>query len=123
MLYSLTADLVVLLHFAFVVFVAVGGLLVLRWRRVAWLHLPCALYGAAIEFFGWVCPLTPLEGRLRRLAGETGYEGGFVQHYLGGVLYPADWSDVHLWLGAAVVVGNAAIYAVAWVRWRRRSES
>lgn len=122
-LYSLTADLVVLLHFTFVAFVAVGGLLILRWPRMAWLHLPCALYGAAIEFFGWVCPLTPLEGRLRRLTGQAGYEGGFIQHYLGGLLYPADWSDVHLWLGAAVVVGNGVIYAVAWSRRRARSRA
>lgn len=123
MLPSLLADLVMLVHFAFVAFVAVGGFLVLWRPRVAWAHLPCALYGAAIEFFGWVCPLTPLEGRLRRLAGQAGYEGGFVQHYLGGLLYPADWSDIHLWMGAAVVVGNAVIYAWAWRRHRGRRPS
>jgi hypothetical protein len=115
---SLLADLVLLVHFAFVVFVAVGAFLV-AWRRwVAWLHVPCALYGAAIEFFGWVCPLTPLENRLRRQAGQAGYTGGFIENYLEGILYPAGWSDIHLWLGAAVVVGNAAVYG--WIAWRSR---
>ncbi len=121
MIYRLLADVTMVVHFGFVVFVAVGGFLVLwRWR-VAWVHLPCALYGAAIEFFGWVCPLTPLESRLRRRAGETGYEGSFIEHYLEGILYPAGWGDIHLWLGAAVVVGNAAIYAFAWRRHRREA--
>lgn len=119
MIYRLLADVTMAVHFGFVVFVAVGGFLVLwRWR-VAWFHLPCALYGAAIEFFGWVCPLTPLESRLRQRAGEVGYEGSFLEHYLEGILYPAGWSDIHLWLGAAVLVGNAVIYALAWRRHRR----
>ena len=120
MIPSLLADLVLLVHFAFVVFVAVGAFLV-AWRRwVAWLHVPCALYGAAIEFFGWVCPLTPLENRLRRQAGQAGYTGGFIENYLEGILYPAGWSRIHLWLGAAVVVGNAALYGWIWWRTGRR---
>lgn len=117
MLPSVLADLVMLVHAAFVVFVAVGGFLV-AWRpEVAWAHVPCALYGAAIEFFGWVCPLTPLEVRLRRAGGQAGYEGGFIEHYVGGLLYPESWGAIHVWLGVAVVVGNAAVYA--WI-WRRR---
>lgn len=113
MLHSLAAELVMLAHFAFVLFVALGGFLLL-WRRwVAWLHVPCALYGAAIEFFGWTCPLTPLEVRLRRAAGRAGYEGGFIEHYLEGILYPAAWGELHVWLGVAVLVGNAAVYAWA----------
>lgn len=115
---SLLADLVMVVHLAFVLFVGGGALLVL-WRRwVAWFHVPCALYGAAIEFFGWVCPLTPLEQALRRRAGE-GYRGGFIEHYVGEVLYPADWSEIHLWLGVGVLVVNGALYAWIFLRDRR----
>jgi len=111
------------LHFVFVLFVALGGLL-LFWRpRIAWVHLPCVLYGAAIEFFGWVCPLTPLENRFRRLAGQAGYEGGFVEHYLGGVLYPSAWGEIHLWLGVAVLAGNTLIYGWVWAKRRRPGPS
>ncbi|MDP2480546.1 MAG: DUF2784 domain-containing protein [Candidatus Palauibacterales bacterium] len=117
------ADLVLLSHAAFVLFVAAGGFLALRWRRVAWAHVPCALYGAAIELVGWVCPLTPLEQRLRRAAGQAGYAGGFLDHYLRGVLYPARWEHIHLGLGVAVVAGNAALYVVAVRRWRSRSRT
>lgn len=117
MLHALLADLVMLAHFAFVVFVAAGGFLALWRRAVAWAHVPCALYGAAVELVGWVCPLTPLEVRLRRAAGEAGYTGSFVEEYLGGLLYPAGWEEVHVWLGVAVLLGNAAIYG--WVLRRR----
>ncbi len=110
---SFAADLLVVVHLGFVVFVALGGLLVRRWRRLAWLHLPCALYGAAIEAWGWVCPLTPLEQQLRRLAGREGYRGGFIEHHLEGVLYPQGWAQAHLWLAAAVVAVNVAAYAWA----------
>lgn len=121
MLYSVLADLVMLVHAAFVVFVAVGGFLA-AWRLpVAWAHVPCALYGAAIEFFGWTCPLTPLEIGLRRAAGQAGYTGSFIEHYLRGILYPASWSEIHVWLGIAVIVGNAAIYGWIWARRRRSS--
>lgn len=120
MLHSVLADVVMLVHAAFVLFVAVGGFLVAWKPKVAWAHVPCALYGAGIEFFGWICPLTPLEVDLRRTAGQEGYTGGFIQHYVGDLLYPADWSEIHLWLGVAVVVGNGAIYAWIWAR-RRRS--
>lgn len=118
MLPSLLADLVLVVHAAFVLFVAGGAFLVLRRRAVAWAHVPCALYGAAIEFFGWTCPLTPLEARLRRAAGQAGYEGSFIEHYLQGILYPAGWAEIHVWLGVAVLVGNGAIYG--WIVWRDR---
>lgn len=111
MVYSALADLVMLVHLAFVLFVALGALLLL-WRRwIAWLHLPCAAYGAAIEFGGWICPLTPLENRLRRAAGQMGYEGGFIEHYVGGLLYPEKWGQVHLFLGVLVIMLNAFLYA------------
>ena len=111
MFFSLAADLVALLHLAFVVFVVSGGLLVLRWPRLAWLHLPAVAWGAAIELLGWICPLTPLENRLRHAAGLAGYEGGFVDHYLLPVLYPASLSrSVQIMLGLSVLVINAVLY-------------
>ena len=114
------SDAVVVAHFAFVLFVAMGGFLVLRWRWVAWLHLPAALWGATIEFGGWLCPLTPLENWLRERGGAAGYEGGFVEHYLLPVLYPAGLTrDAQIALGALVVAVNVAVYA--WVLWRGRA--
>ena len=121
MLYRLLADLVVLVHSGFVLFVVLGGLLVLRWPRAAWVHLPAALWGAGIEFLGGICPLTPLENHLRRLGGEAGYTGGFVEHYVLPVLYPEGLTrGVQLVLGAFVLVLNIVVYAIAW---RRRSRA
>lgn len=123
MLYRLSADLVALLHFAFVLFVVLGGLLVLRDRRLAWLHLPAAIWGALIEFGGWICPLTPLENRLRWRAGEAGYSGGFIEHYLLPVLYPDGLTrPVQVGLGLAVVVINLLVYGSLMAR-RNRSRS
>lgn len=114
MSYRVLADLVLVAHAAFVAFVVLGGLLVLRWPRVAWLHVPAALWGAAIEFTGLVCPLTPLENHWRHLAGEQGYPGGFIEHYILSALYPEGLTrDIQLVLGLAVVVLNVAIYAWA----------
>lgn len=92
MLARLAADFVVLIHFGFIVFVVVGGLLVLRWPRAAWMHLPAAAWGAGIVLLGGICPLTPLEKSLRRLAGEAGYEGGFIDRYVMPVIYPVGLS-------------------------------
>jgi uncharacterized protein DUF2784 len=108
---GILAGVVVGFHLAFVLFVVLGGLLVLRWPRLAWLHLPAAVWGALIEFAGWVCPLTPLENQLRRAGGTAEYAGGFVEHYLLPVLYPAGLTrDIQYVLGAAVVGVNAAVY-------------
>jgi hypothetical protein len=113
------ADLVVGVHVLFVAFVALGGLLVLRWPRVAWLHLPAAVWGALIEFTGGVCPLTPLEQSLRRRAGEGGYRGDFVEHYLLPALYPDGLTRrAQLALGLLVIAANLTIYALVL---RRRS--
>jgi hypothetical protein len=112
------ANLVVLVHFAFVLFVVFGGLLVLRWPRVMYLHLPAAAWGAFIELVGGICPLTPLENSLRRSAGLAGYEGGFVEHYILPVLYPAGLTrGVQLVLGMLVIGTNVAIYG--WILARR----
>lgn len=119
--YRLLADLVVVVHLAFVAFVVAGGLLVLRWPRLAWAHVPAAAWGALIEFAGWVCPLTPLENDLRRLGGEGGYGGGFVERYLVGVLYPGGLTRAHqVALGLLVLAINGLVY---WRLWRRSRAS
>jgi hypothetical protein len=113
----IAADLIVLIHLGFVRFVVAGGFLALRWRWMPWLHLPAAVWGALIEFAGWICPLTPWENALRRAAGEAGYPGGFVEHYLLPVLYPAGLTrEVQLALGLLVVAVNALAYAMVWRR-------
>jgi hypothetical protein len=117
MLYRLMADFVLVLHAAFVAFVMLGGLLVLRWPRAAWVHLPAVLWGAGIEFFGGLCPLTPLEIQLRRLAGDQGYDVGFIEHYIVALLYPDGLTrNVQIALGLLVVAVNLAIYRYAWRR-------
>ena len=122
--YRVLADLVVGVHALFVAFVVVGGLLVLRWSWVAALHVPAAVWGALIEFQGWICPLTPLENALRAAAGQAGYRGGFIEHYLLPVLYPAGLTrSVQLVLGALVIVVNVVVYAVVVWRLARRRRS
>ena len=109
---ALLADLVVVLHLAFAGFVALGGLLVLRWPRLAWAHLPAAVWGAGIELTGWICPLTPLEHELRARSGAAPYAGDFVARYVMPLLYPEGLTrDAQLALGVLVVLVNAAIYA------------
>ncbi|MEO8089810.1 MAG: DUF2784 domain-containing protein [Gemmatimonadales bacterium] len=111
-LYGFLADLVVVAHFLFVLFVVLGGLLVLRWPRVAWFHIPAAIWGAAIELTGGICPLTPLENSLRRQAGGTGYSGGFIEHYVLPVLYPSALTrNIQLLLGILVIAVNLGIYS------------
>ena len=113
------ADLVLVAHGFFVLFVVFGGLLALRWARAAWLHVPCALWGAWVELVGWVCPLTPLEVSLRRGAGQAGYVGGFIEHYVTALLYPEGLTrSVQVGLGVLVILFNVAVYTVVW---RRRS--
>ena len=103
----------------FVCFVIAGGLLVFRWRWIALLHLPAVAWGALLEFYGWLCPLTPLELRLRAAGGEAGYQGGFVEHYIIPVLYPTDLDrNMQLAFGSFVVLINIAIYGL--LLWRLR---
>jgi hypothetical protein len=117
MSYRLLADLVLVVHAAFVVFVVLGGLAVLRWPRLAWVHLPAAIWGAGIEFAGGICPLTPLENHWRRLAGEQGYTAGFVEHYVVAALYPEGLTrGLQVALGLAVLAVNAAVYLRLWSR-------
>jgi hypothetical protein len=122
MLYALLADATVTLHFAFILFVLFGGLLVLWKPRVIWVHLPVALYGVLIEWIGWVCPLTPLENHFRRQAGEAGYAGGFIDQYLLAIIYPDGVTDtMMILLGAGVVLANILVYGFVWHR-RRAAE-
>ena len=117
------ADLVLVVHLAFIVFVIAGGLVALRWRWVALLHLPVALWGVFIEVSGGVCPLTPLENALRRAAGSSGYSGGFIEHYLIPVVYPSALSHpVQLVLAGLVVLVNALVYLFVWRRYRAARE-
>ncbi len=120
MRYLLLADILVLLHLTFVAFVVTGGLLVVRWPRLAWVHLSVAAWGALVELGGWVCPVTPFEVRLRILGGQAGYSGGFVEHYLLPILYPSGLTRGHqVALGLLVVLGNVGVYGWAWRRWNR----
>jgi hypothetical protein len=118
MWYHVLADLVLLVHAAFVGFVLLGGLLVWKWRPVAWLHLPAAAWGAVVEFSGWICPLTPLENWLRERAGEAAYRGDFLAKYLLPILYPDMLTrEIQTALGVLVVLLNVAIY---WWLWQNR---
>ena len=113
MIYRLLADGVVLVHALFVAFVVLGGFLALRWPRLVWVHVPAALWGVLIEFAGWICPLTPLENLLRARAGEAGYAGGFVDHYLLHALYPSGLTrGVQYVLGAFALAVNVLAYAL-----------
>ena len=119
MVFRSLADLLVGLHFLFVLFVVGGGFLTWRWPRVAWAHVPVALWGALIELAGWICPLTPLENDLRRAAGDAGYAGGFIEHHVIPVVYPAGLTrEIQLALGLAVIMINAVAYGG--LVWRRR---
>lgn len=117
--WRLAADSVMVIHLAFVVFVVIGGFLAWRWRRVAWVHLPIALYGVVIEVVGFTCPLTPLEKSLRRRAGSGGYDGGFVEHYVVPVLYPGEFTaTTKITLATLLAALTALAYTVFWTRQR-----
>ncbi len=119
MAFQLLADLVVVIHFAFIVFIVLGGLIALWWQPVIWFHLPVLLWGILIEIFGWVCPLTPLENTLRSMAGKTGYSGGFIAHYIEPVIYPAGLtSGKQILLAVALIAANTIIYFYIW--WQRQ---
>ena len=118
MFYSAMADLVLIIHLLFILFVLLGGLFTLCWRWVPLLHLPAALWGVFIEVAGGVCPLTPLENSLRQAAGGAGFTEGFIEHYLVPIIYPVALSPpVQIFLASLVVVVNVFVY---WFVWRRR---
>lgn len=111
MVWRVLADLTLLTHLLFVVFVLLGGLLCLHHRRWAWLHLPAVAWGLWVEFSQGLCPLTPLENYFRRLANDQGYAEGFVEHYLIPTLYPQQWGPSEQWLaGVTVLTINILVY-------------
>lgn len=111
MLSRIAADLVVVIHLLFILFVVLGGFLAWRWRWLPWIHIPAAVWGMMIELANWTCPLTPLEDSLRRQAGHAGVEGGFIEHYLLPVIYPGPLTrTVQVALGVLVLLLNAAAY-------------
>lgn len=111
--YQILADIVVLIHFSFIVFVILGGFLVLRWRWLVWVHILAALWGALIEFAGWICPLTPLENQFRMKSGEMGYQSGFIEHYIIPIIYPEDLTrTIQIILGLFVLIINMGIYGL-----------
>ena len=120
MIYRLLADGVLLFHFCFVLFVVLGGMLVLRWRAVVWFHLPALGWGILVECFYWTCPLTPLENWLRRLGGEAGYTGGFIEHYVSMLLYANISLRFQAMLGLVLMFINLLVYSYV-VRHRRRA--
>jgi hypothetical protein len=120
--FSVLADLVVVIHFLFVLFVVFGGFLSLYKQGWAWLHIPAAIWGALIEFTGWICPLTPLENRLRIQHGDVGYTSDFIDRYITSLLYPSGLnSRLQIILGVFVIVINVSIYG--WIRWKRNRKS
>jgi len=118
MLERIAADAVLLVHFGFVLFVVLGGALLLRWPKLAWVHLPAVVWAALVELNGWICPLTPLEVSLRQASGEAGYAGDFIDHYLAALLYPEGLTrTMQIALAGLVVLINVAAY-IALVRRR-----
>lgn len=111
MLYRLCADLIVLFHFAFILFVIFGGFPVLRWPRLAWLHVPIVLWAIGIECAGFICPLTPLENFFRTRAGEGGYDSGFIEHYIVAIIYPQGLTrQIQFLLAALLIAINLTLY-------------
>jgi len=107
----LAADLLVIIHLIFIIFVVTGGFLVLKWRRMLYLHIPAAVWGAFIEFQGWICPLTPLEQHLRQAGGQSVYSGGFVEHYVESIVYPAGLTrEMQIFFGIVVIAINLMTY-------------
>lgn len=113
MSYYIAADFIVFLHFIFIVFVIAGGVLVFKWRWLIWLHIPAAIWGALVVMTGWICPLTPIENRLRQAGGDQAYASSFIEHYLVPVIYPSDLSrEMFIALGIGVIVINVIVYTV-----------
>ncbi len=121
MVYQILAEIVLGIHFLFIIYVVLGALLVLKWNWTVFIHIPAAAWGALIMFMGWICPLTPLENRLRRLAGDEGYRESFIEHYIMSIVYPeALTRDLQIYLGIAVVLINVVLYAIVIARRRRK---
>lgn len=122
MFWRMAADALVVIHLGFILFVMLGGLLLLRWPSLIWLHVPAVAWGVIVECLHLGCPLTPWENQLRRMAGQAGYDGGFIEHYLIPLIYPAGLTpQIQIGLGAIVVLVNLAVYT--WLIWRWRNKA
>ncbi len=116
MVYRILAEATMLLHFAFIAFVVLGGVLSLRRPRWALVHLPALIWGVWISVLGWICPLTPLENHFRAQAGQEGYDSGFIEHYLTAVIYPDGLTRGHqVAMGLALLLFNGALYGWLWL--------
>ncbi len=121
---KLLADIILITHLTFILFVIFGGLLVFYKRWFAWLHLPMALWGAMVNIVGWVCPLTPLENKYRTAAGQAGYDTGFVEHYIAPLVYPEGLThELGLMVGGFVIVWNIVVYSLIYYRLKYRSNT
>ena len=120
MIFRFTADFILIVHFCFVLFAIFGGLLVLRWRWVWKLHLPALVWGFLVQYFVWFCPLTDWENHFRTLGGEAGYEGGFIEHYVSAILYPAITPQIHLILAFSLFGFNLLVYFLVFRRIKKR---
>ena len=122
MFFALAADLLIIVHLGFIGFVILGGFMLLKWRWLIFVHLPAVLWGVLLEFQGWICPLTPLEQALRRMSGQQGYTGGFIQHYILPVIYPPALDlDIQLILGVLLILINIIIYLWVFLKPDRKS--
>lgn len=123
MLFSLLADLVLLLHLLFILFVVFGGLLVFYQRWLAWFHIPCLTWGILLELNQWICPLTPLENYFRKLSGSAGYDDGFIEHYLAAFIYP-DWltSEIQIAIGLTLALLNILLYGYLLLEGNRNTD-
>ncbi len=111
MIYRILADLVVLIHFSFIIFVVTGGFFVIKWKKAVFFHIPAVIWGVIIEFTGWICPLTPLENKFRIAGGEAGFTGGFIDKYIVDLIYPEGLTrSIQMLLGFTVIVINILIY-------------
>jgi len=112
LIYHVTANLLVMIHLVFIVFVIAGGFIVLIWPWVILLHIPAVIWGGIVELKGWICVLTPWENNLRRLAGQEGYPGGFIEHYIVSLIYPAELTrDAQIVMGVIVIIINLCVYS------------
>jgi hypothetical protein len=121
MVYKLLTDLTVFIHLAFILFVVLGGFLVLRWRKSVYAHIPAALWGAAVEYFGLLCPLTPLENYFRNKAGYLTYKAGFIEQYITPLIYPENLKrNIQFILGSLVILINIVIYLLIIIKNKRK---
>ena len=120
MLYQLAADAVVLLHFGFILYVVLGGLLSYKWLWLLWLHLPAVVWGAVMSMAGWICPLTPLEIKFRAAGGGGHYSSGFIEHYILPVIYPSGLTrELQTTMGVALLVVNALVYLGLIIKYKK----